>query len=128
MDNVKRFKQIMAAQKGKQNQLPSFSPGRRPKKNEVDFGQMIKQMDLAGIDVLSKPLKNIKDEEKIKEFFDNRQSYYKKMSPNQGVFRTMDDAAPTQSESHFGVTSVRVQPKVVADKDGHLPKQKEDLL
>ena len=128
MDNVKRFKQIMDAQKGKQNQLPSFSPGRRSKKNDVDFGQMIKQMDLAGIDVLSKPLKNIKDEEKIKEFFDNRQSYYKKMSPNQGVFKTMDDAAPTQFESHFGVTSVKVQPKIVADKDVHLPKQKEDLL
>lgn len=49
---------------------------------------MIKTIDLSKKDSLAKPLKAIKDEEKIKEFFNNRQAYYKKMSPKKGVFKT----------------------------------------
>ena len=88
---------------------------------------MIKNIDLSKKDSLAKPLKAMKDEEKIKEFFNNRQAYYKKMSPKKGVFKTSEDAA-TPTKGHFGVTSVKVKAKATENSEEKKEKQHEDLL
>lgn len=85
-----------------------------PKKSDkpdLDFVKMIQKVDLgasAGIDFQNKPIQHMKDENKIRAFFEQKRKYYKKLQPKKGVFKT--EQLPTVSQKGLlsSLTSVKL--------------------
>ena len=57
----------------------------------MDFAKLVNSTDLAGEDFLSKPIKKLKDAEKIKNFFESKKNYYKNMGKAKGGAWKTDD-------------------------------------
>ena len=87
--NVKRFRNMMKQQEQRQSSLPAYSHASN-KSKQLNFATMVAAVDLGSKDFLAKPMKAMKDQEKIDQFFANKSSYYKNLGPKQAVYRTGD--------------------------------------
>ena len=62
------------------------------KKLSMDFARIVKTIDLSGVDdntieeMNKASMNGVKNDTKIKEFYANKSTYYKKLAPKQGVW------------------------------------------
>lgn len=127
--NVKRFKQMMQNQESRRKQQQVYGGTMFEEKlkkggKNVDFAKLVQKIDWMDCDVvaLQKQLhiEGNKDDEKITRFHQQRQNYYKQLSPRKGVFKTNEG----ERISGLGLQTIKVEPKEAPKKD----KEHEDML
>ena len=119
---TRRQQQRMYGGQGLLTQIQKANNGK-----SLDFAKLVKNIDWNGMDVIKLQQKLHKDDEKAKQFHEQRSQYYKQLGPRKGVFQTVDAnkrSDTTGENKAFGLQTIKVLPKKAKDKE----KQREDVL
>ena len=109
---------------GGQGLLQQIQQQKHPGK-ALDFSKLVKKIDWIGCDVmkLQQKVRSDEDEEKIKQFHEQRKKYYKQLGPKKGVFKTNEN---DMKEAHtYGLQTSKIISK---QADTKRDKQHEDIL
>lgn len=92
----------------------------------LDFAKLVKQVDWFGCDVGKLQMQLLKDDDKIEKFHEQRQKYYKQLTPRKGVFRTINNQQQSFGMGMgLGLQMTKVQPQQTVNTKA---QQHEDIL